>query len=237
MRMKKYNLLLLGLIAITGCHSAKPKEAPTWKLAEQARLDEVIRQNKAQHEAETKFSEAYKRYECSRDDVPEMEESKGPGDRFKSMQMGDHLVLKLRLGKAVHLDGSPSGPTRTQSRYQLLWDGKKAAEAESLFSFQAFGGSNRFFYNPKDHTLAIYDNLCWSTQRFLVFERSAGTDQAPAWTTKYFYVPDTPSAQPFPDMGDILGVGNGRIYMQINGRLYAFPFDDFSVNKLEFTVG
>lgn len=240
--MKKSSLLLLGLSVLTGCHLAEHQEKVAWKRAYQAEQtraqDEVVRMREALDEAKVKFAERHKRYACAREDVPPMEEYKGPGHRFKSMQFGEHLVLKLRLGKATHADGTPYGPTRTQSRYQLLWDNKLVAEAESLFSTpNSEDTENRFFYNPKSHTLVVFDDLCWSTQRFLVFERSAATDKPSAWTTRYFYVPDPPSTQPFPDMSTILGVGNGNIYMEINGQPYAFPFVDFAVSNLEFTVG
>lgn len=146
--------------------------------------------------------------------------------------------MKLKLGKATHADGTPYGPTRTASRYQLLWDGKLVAEAESLFSIGNEGSDqNRIFYCLKDHTVVVYDDLCWSTQRFCVFERSATSVTIPTWKAKYFRVPDQSTGQPLPDLARILGVGNGRIYMKYDGQPYAFPFDDFLLSKLEFTVG
>lgn len=187
-----------------------------------------------------KFREKYKPYECSRDDVPKTQEASGPGQKFKSMQFGDHVVLKLKLGRAIHADGTPYGPTRTESRYQLYWDIVRVAEAESLFSLPIHddqGDHSRFFYNPADHTLVVFDDLCWSTKRFCVFERVLKHGRQTEWTVKYFRVPETPSSQPFPDMGRILGVGKGNIYMLISGQEYAFPFRDFLIQELEFTVG
>ncbi len=240
--MKKSHFLLLSLSVITGCHSAEYKKKSEWKRtyeAEQARMQkEAAQLREREANAKVRFLERYGRYQCSREDVPKIEESKGPGHRFKSMQLGDYLTLKLRLGKAIYADGHPYGPTRTESRYQLLWDNKLVAEAESLFSTPNEGPTeNRIFYNPESHTLVVFEDLCGGTTRFFVFERSIQPGKAPAWTTKYFGVPDPPSAEPFPDMGRILGVGNGNIYVEINGQPYAFPFVDFSHTKLEFTVG
>lgn len=240
--MKKLPVLLLGLIVITACRSVEDKEAAAWKQnykAEQARgqserqrLEEGLRQTKAH------FVERYGRYQCSQDDVPPTDESKGPGHRFKAMQLGDHVTLKLKLGQATHADGSPYGPTRTASRYQLLWDGMLVAEAESLFSTGNEGSSeNRIFYSPKDHTVVVFDDLCWDTKRFCVFERPNSPGSNLTWKVKYFTVPDQPTGQPLPDLARILGVGNGRIYMEFDGQPYAFPFDDFIETKLEFTVG
>lgn len=234
--------MLLGLSMLTGCHSAAYKEKAEWKRtyeAEQARAQtERQRLEDGLHQAKAHFVERYGRYQCSRDDVPQTDESIGPGHRFKSMQLGDHVTLNLKLGKATHADGSPYGPTRTASRYQLFWDGKLVGEAESLFSTGNEGSSvNRIFYCPKDHTVVVYDDLCWSTKRFFVFVKSTAPDTTPAWKAKYFDVPDQPNGQPLPDLAPILGVGNGHIYMEINGNLYAFPFDDFITSKLEFTVG
>ncbi|MDZ4401311.1 hypothetical protein [Prosthecobacter sp.] len=240
--MKRPSVLLLGLIVITACRSVEDKEAAAWEQsykAEQARAQtEIQRLKEGDRQAKAHFLERYRRYQCSREDVPQTDESKGPGHRFKSMQLGDHLALKLKLGKATYADGLPYGPTRTASRYQLFWDGKLVGEAESLFSTGNEDSSvNRIFYCPKDHTVVVFDDLCWSTRRFFVFAQSSKPDRTPKWTTKYFVVPDPPSNGPSPDMAEILGVGNGCIYMEVDGQPYAFPFDDFIQTKLEFTVG
>ncbi len=227
---------------LTGCHSAAYKENAEWKRtyqAEQARArTERQRMDDSLRQAKARFVELFGRYQCTLDDVPQTDESKGPGHRFKSMQLGDHVTLKLKLGKATHADGTPYGPTRTASRYQLLWDGKLVAEAESLFSTGNEGSlENRIFYCPKDHTVVVYDDLCWSTDRFLVFEKTSALDTLSSWRVKYFTVPDQPIGQGLSDLAKILGVGNGRIYVEYDGQPYALPFDDFLVTKLEFTVG
>lgn len=240
--MKKSFVLYLALIVITACRSVEDKEAAAWKqnykaeqaraLTERQRLEEGLRQAKAH------FVERYGHYQCTLDDVPPIDEFKGPGHRFKFMQLGDHMTLKLKLGKATHADGTPYSPTRTASRYQLFWDGKLVSEAESLFSIGNEGSDqNRIFYCPNDHTVVVFDDLCWSTKRFLVFKRFAVPGITPTWKAKYFEVPDQPTGQPLPDLARILGVGNGRIYMEFNGQPYALPFDDFLLTKLEFTVG
>lgn len=238
--MNKSHLLLLGVTVITACRSAKETKHSAWRReyqAETARAQaEIFRLRELDKQAKAKFAERYKQYECSVDSVPRMEESKGPGEHFKSTQFGDHLILKLKLGTAIHMDGTRFGPTRTESRYQLYWDDTLMAEAESLFSLplsDETGTESRFLYNPGDHTLVVFDSLCGGTERFCVFEEKRGSK----WSVKYFYVPHTPSAQPFPDMGRVLGVGNGNVYMEISNQSYAFPFDDFLISKLEFTVG
>jgi hypothetical protein len=240
--MKRIYLMILGVSTLTGCHSTAYKEKAEWKRtyeAEQARArTEIQRMDDALRQAKARFVERYGRYQCTQDDVPQTDESKGPGHRFKSIQLGDHVTLKLKLGKATHADGSPYGPTRTASRYQLLWDGKLVAEAESLYSTGNEGSSgNRIFYCPKDHTVVVYDDLCWSTQRFCVFEKSNVPGTPVSWRVQYFNVPEQPTAQPLPDLAKILGVGNGRIYVEYDGQPYALPFDEFLVTKLEFTVG
>lgn len=240
--MKNIMLMLLGLSTLTGCHSAAYKEKVAWKRsyeAEQARaqterqrMDEALRQGKA------RFVERYGRYQCTRADVPQTDESKGPGHRFKSMQLGDHVTLKLKLGKATYANGTLYGPTRTASRYQLLWDSKLVAEAESLYSIGNEGSSeNCIFYCPKDHTVVVYDDLCWSTQRFCVFEKSSASDTPSSWHVKYFTLPERPTGEPDFDMATVLGVGNGRVYVEYDGQPYALPFDDFLLTKLEFSVG
>lgn len=240
--MKSLHLLLLGLSTLTGCHSAEYKQKVEWKrsyAAERARLQtESQRMEERLRQGKARFVERYGRYQCTRDDVPQTDESKRPGHLFKSMQLGDHVTLKLKLGKATYADGTPYGPTRTASRYQLLWDGKLVAEAESLYSIGNEGASeNRIFYCPHDHTVVVYDDLCWSTQRFCVFEKSSASDTPGSWRVKYFTVLERPTGQPDFDMARVLGVGNGRIYVEYDGQPYALPFDDFILTKLEFSVG
>ncbi|MCF7787992.1 MAG: hypothetical protein K9N47_17860 [Prosthecobacter sp.] len=188
------------------------------------------------------FVDRYKRYRCAENEVPFVEESQGPGDRFKSMAVGEHLVLKLELGKLIHVNGDSSGPMRTKSRYRLFWDGKQVGEAESLFSTTHVGEGSvepRFYYNAECQSLLVFEELAWTTKRCIVFERSKQTTSSEKWTVKYIWRPCRPrhylSANS--DHGRIRGIGNGKLYLEMDGLLYAFPFDDFLLKKLEFTVG
>ncbi len=231
---------LATILCISSCGSRKAN-LPEHPEVVRAR-EEVSKIRELEDSAWAKFREKYKPYECSRDDVPKTQEASCPGGKFKSMQFGDHVVLNLKLGRAIHADGTPYGPTRTESRYQLYWDNVRVAEAESLFSLPIHddqGNHSRFFYNAADHTVVMFDDLCWSTNRFCVFERAVKPGGKSQWTVKYFWVPDKPSSQPLPDMARILGVGGGKVYVEVeaNGQTYALPFEDFLIQKLEFTVG
>ena len=187
------------------------------------------------------FAERYERYRCVENEVPFVEESKGPGDGFRSMQFGEHLVLKLKLSELIHVNRDASGPMRTKSRYHLFWDGKQIGEAESLFSTTAGYGSlePRFFYNSECHSLLIFEELEWTTKRHIIFERSKQTAQSEKWTVKYIWTPSRPRhhLSATYEEGRIRAIGNGKLYLEMDGRLYAFPFDDFLETKLEFTVG
>lgn len=231
-------LYLATTLCISSCGSRKAN-LPEHPEVVRAR-EEAVHIREREDSARAKFREQYKQYVCDPEDVPNTQEASGPGEKFKSMQFGDHVVLKLKLGRAIHADGTRYGPTRTESRYQLHWDNELVAEAESLFSLPIHddqGDHSRFFYNAADHTVVVFDHLCWDTQRFCVFERVVNPGKKSDWTVKYFWVPHKPSSQPFPDMGRLLGVGRGSIYVEIDGEMYALPFRDFLVQKLEFTVG
>lgn len=188
------------------------------------------------------FVERYKRYWCGENEVPFVEEFKGPGDRFRSMQFGEHLVLKLELGKLIHVNGDASGPMRTKSRYHLFWDKRQFGEAESLFSTADAGEGSletRFYYNPECQSLLVFEELEWTTKRHIIFERSKQTAQSEKWTVKYIWTPSRPRhhLSATYEEGRIRGIGNGKLYLEMDGRLYAFPFDDFLETELEFTVG
>lgn len=119
------------------------------------------------------FIERYKGYRCAENELPFVEESQGPGSCFRSMKFGEHLVLKLELGKRVHVNGEASGPMRTKSRYRLFWDGMQMGEAESLFSTTAGYDSPEphFYYNAECQSLLVYEVLEWTTKRCIAFER------------------------------------------------------------------
>jgi len=187
------------------------------------------------------FVERYKRYRCAENEVPFVEESQRPESRFRSMKFGEHLVLKLELGKLVHVNGEASGPMRTNSRYRLFWDGKQVGEAESLFSTTAGYDSPElhFYYNAECQSLLVYEVLEWTTKRCIAFERGIESVSSGKWTVKYFLPPSRSRAylSPNTEDGRIRGNGNGKLYLEMDGLLYAFPFDDFLRTKLEFTVG
>ena len=186
------------------------------------------------------FAKRYKRYRCT-SEVPFTEQSKGDGDQFRSRKFGDHLTLKLKLGKLVHLDETPGGPMRTQSRYKLFCDEKLQTEAESLFNTSEHFQDNsplvsRFYFNAKEQSLLMVEELCWTTFRYIVFEKS---EQTQTWVTKYIRPPSRSRDDFSPTWteGQILGIGDGKLYLEMDGQLYAFPFDDFIDSDLAFTVG
>jgi hypothetical protein len=187
------------------------------------------------------FVERYQRYRCAENEVPFVEESQGPGTCFRSMKFGEHLVLKLELGKLVHVNSDTSGPMRTKSRYRLFWDGKQVGEAESLFSTTAGYDSPRpcFCYNPERQSLLVFEELEWTTKRCIGFEKSIEPTSLETWTVKYIWRPSRPRhyLSATYDDGRIRGIGNGKLYLEMDGLLYAFPFDDFLLKKLEFNVG
>jgi hypothetical protein len=218
-------------LCIAGC--ASPKATPP-EIPEVARArDEAARIRELENTRRAEFQEKYKPYVCTPSDLPETQESSGPGDQFKSMQFGDHLVLKLKLSKTQYLDGTPGGRMRTESRYQLFWHNKLEAEAESLFStVPGEGRGSRFYFNPQEQTLAVYDDLAWTTQRCVVFERVGQS-----WKVHYLQPPERGTPYPYSEKGQILGVGKGKLFLRMDSYEYAFPFQVIEIKSLEFTVG
>lgn len=189
------------------------------------------------------FAARYKKYRCEHKDVPSFEQSSGPGSKFRSTQFGDHLILKLQLGKRIHLKKPNSGgPMRTESRYELYWDEKLVCSAESLFSnddvLSAEGLSTVFAYHPTSQSILVFEELEWTTKRYIVFESTGQSDALQRWSAKYFELPARERYRnPTVEWGQFRGFGNRKIYLEIDGLLYAFPFDDFLVKTLDFTVG
>jgi len=246
----KIQIIILSMFCLVSCKSgnetrdaSEPTDALTGLAHSSTETLEQMNkrlQNQLQEEEKLKadFSKNYQRYRCEENDVPLVEDSTGPGRSFRSMQFGDHLALKLDLGALIRVNGTESGPMRTKSRYRLLWDGTRVADAESLYSVSTAtgdeGGSNRFTYNPSTQSLLVFEEFCWSTMRYIFFQRSNDSK----WTAKYFWPPSRPIfGSPVNRHGKIRGIGNGKVYVEVDGQMYAFPVDDFLVKALEFTVG
>lgn len=192
------------------------------------------------NKVKAEFANRYKRYRCN-SNVPFTEQFKGAGEQFVSKQFGDHLTLKLKLGKLIHLDETPGGPMRTQSRYQLFYDGKLQTEAESLFSTsEEFSNGSPlvswFYYNPQNQILLVVEELAWTTFRYIVFEKS---EQTQTWVAKRVTPPSRcrHDGGVTAERGEILGISEGALYLRMDGQLYAFPFNDFIDSDTSFTVG
>ena len=80
------------------------------------------------------------------------------------------------------------------------------------------------------------EELAWTTFRYTVFEKSKQTQ---TWAAKCFTPPSRSWTDHSPTWteGQILGIGDGKLYLEMDGQLYAFPFDDFIDSDLTFTVG
>lgn len=189
------------------------------------------------------FAAHYKSYRCNESDVPASEHLAAPGAKFRSMHFGDHLVLKLKLGKLIYGTGDRhGGPMRTESRYELYWDGKLVSTAESLFSHQDALSeeslTTTFAYHPATQSLLVFEELEWSTERYIAFEPTGSPAESSNWTVKHFELPARPiyggSAS---HRGHLRGFRHGKIYLEMDGLVYAFPVSDFLVKDLAFTVG
>ena len=230
MRFRLFHYLAITL-CFSGCASPEPNTPESPQTAHV--IDEVARLREVENTRRAEFQEKYKAYLCMPADLPKTQEASGPGDQFKSMQFGEHLVLKLKLGKTQYLDGTPGGRMRTESRYQLFWHNKLVAEAESLYgTTPGEGRGSRFYFNPEDQSLAVYDDVSWTTQRCIVFERGGQS-----WKVHYLQPPERGTPYPYSEKGQILGVAKGKLFLRMDGYEYAFPFREIQIQSLEFTVG
>lgn len=228
--------LFTFLLLLAACSTSNDKISDL----EWQRLQEPLRQ---ENQAKAEFAARYQSYRCEEVDVPAAELSEGPGTKFRSMQFGDHLTLKLKLGKLIHLNGDENGgPTRTESRYELYWDGKLMAKAESLFSRRdetfAEDTGTTFAYDPSSQCLLVYEDLGWTTTRYIAFEYSGTPDEPSNWTAKHLKLPARDRAGgPTVERGRLRSFGNGKAYLEMDDQWYAFPVDDFLVANLAFTIG
>ena len=94
-------------------------------------------------------------------------------------------------------------------------------------------GENRCF-SAKSAKLgiAVYDDLAWTTQRCVVFERVGQS-----WKVHHLQPPKRGTPYPYSENGQIIGVAKGKLYLRMDGYEYAFPFQQILVKTLEFTVG
>lgn len=235
--MKKPPLLLLSLFLASCASEPSAIPGPQAYRDEQSEL-----QQQGEERLKAEFAKTYARYRCNESDVPASEQSTGPGAKFRSMQFGDHLVLKLKLGKLIYVNGDQNGgPMRTESRYELYWDGKLVSTAESLFSRQDVYSEESlaadFTYDAATQSLLIFEEIAWTTKRYIAFE-PVGDPVTSKWTAKHVQLPYRQRFQAaVVQEGRFRGFGHGKIYREIDGVLYAFPVDDFLLETLQFTVG
>jgi|UniRef100_UPI003783ED31 hypothetical protein len=233
------HVLMLLLVSCQSKSTSSETQSTNSSIETLDQMNQRLQNQRTEEEKrKADFASTHHRYRCEESEVPEIQEATGPGRNFRSMQFGENLVLKLQLGGLIRVNGEEFGPMRTKSRYHIFVNGKQRAEAESLFSISSAVGdeitSNRFIYNPASNSLLVFDDLCWSTKRYILFEQAAGGK----WGAKYFWPPSRPVfGSPVNHEGKIRGIGNGKIYVEIDGHFYAFPVENYLVKNLEFTVG
>lgn len=226
--MMRFVLLAVFLCNFAACKStpAPPPRPPSFHLDQEARI--------------RAYEDKYAHLRCTQEECPDFAEFKVSGVFLREQDLGHGLRLVLKLGMRTEtmLDGQRY--YRTQSRYQLVQGKKVLCEAESTLSYKMnpLGTWCRIMFHEESLNVVIEEERDWSTSRQIVMYPK-GNGSSSSWEAKVVGVP-TRSGGPGSTEGEgtVIGAANGKVYTRVDGRIYAFPFEElYEVKSLEFLPG
>jgi hypothetical protein len=155
------------------------------------------------------------------------------------------MRLELKLGERWAV--ATNSIFRTESRYRLCdQTGHILATGESTLALGDLKGDWDYRIvvcsETARNTYFIGEEQSWATRRFILIRPNTDSP-APnggvpaAWTVKYLWLPEPHDGLPS-EFPKILGIHSDRLYMQQDGRVYAFPLDTLEeVANLAYSIG
>jgi hypothetical protein len=157
--------------------------------------------------------------------------------KLHPISLTQDLSIRFRLGKRIHV-GSSLYTFRTESRHILTVSGVEKARAESIITKDDDGngyGRSRIIFTPSTREVLVEDAIGGAGAQFrhIVFIPSQNR-----WRTVYVDLPSrTVNDDETPYHGKLLGMLDGKVYLEMDGLDYAFPIEEIETTRLEFTVG
>lgn len=192
------------------------------------------------------YTNAYAPWRCERSDLPTVITFEIK-DSTSKVDLSRGLHLQIRLGEWLDPD-KDHRDFRSETRYGLRsGSGAKLGEAEGKLSHwgeHSPTGSLRIRFAPDTQCVQIDEEFSGVGDRFrqIVFQPEAGSPLDShgvpiRWQTLHLELPLRQAMWENSEPGRIHGASNEKIYVEVDGKFYAFPVEKFAVTDLRFQAG
>lgn len=180
-------------------------------------------------------------FRTTQEETPPFAEFKTSGVFMRRQELGDGFRLVFKPGHLQEFQTPGGRYFRTTSRYQLMKGSKVLCEAESTLNNDddlEAASCCRVVWHAGSRSVLIEEEHDWSTTREIVF---FPTDQegTPGWSAKVIEMPlRNGGPGTYRGEGNLLGMANGKVFIRVDGVIYAFPIRDVpAVPSLNFLPG
>lgn len=163
-------------------------------------------------------------FRTTQEETPSFAEFKTRGVFMRPQELGDGFHLVFKPGRKREIQGTEWRYFRTGSRYQWMQGSQVLCEAESTLNIDDGFEEvySRVVWHAGSRTVLIEEEHDWSTTREIVFYPSDKEGSA-SWTAKVMSVPRRIGGPgTYRGAGTLLGMANGKVYIRVDGVIYAF---------------
>lgn len=186
------------------------------------------------------YEDKYAEFRSTQEECPDFAEFKVSGVFLREQNLGHGLRLVLKLDEQTETVTGNERYYRTESRYQLMQGNKVLCQAESTLSkgIKPIGTWCRIMFHEHSRNVLIEEEHDWSTSRQIVMYPT-GNASSPVWEARVIGVPTRDGGPGTTEgEGNVIGAANGKVFMRVDGRIYAFPFEKLDkVKSLGFLPG
>ena len=227
--MKAFGTLFLT-VALASCRIAPPHSTPASLESTPQWFEQQLKDQADRIKA---YQEQYAHIKCEADTVPKFVHYRVPDVFLREQHLNHNLRLALKLGKAREIQERTERHFRTDSRYQLKTGTHVLCDVESVLSddMPPDQPSGRISWHEDSEILLIEEEHDWSTTREIVMF-STSHDGKKKWEARVIGVPRRVGGPGTTrGEGDLLGAANGKVYIKVDGFVYAFPIAELEEDK------
>ena len=230
--------VLVFLVCVSSCSHIK--------LPPPSNIDQNSPNNPTRMAAyKAEYASKYAAYRCDRSELPAVQIHPFNENQLKPLVLSRQLKLRLKLGSRI--DQPDTYTYRTTSNYILSSSsGKELSRAESMMFKTKSGESNdpiNVLFTPFENYVLVEEETlgAGSMIRHVVFVPASPqeTGQTSAiWRACHLDLPERDFGVGEGEyIGTVHGISGGRIFVEMDGMLYAFPLDKFVTTSLAVSNG
>jgi hypothetical protein len=191
------------------------------------------------------YASKYAAYRCDRSELPAVQIHPFHENQLKPLVLSRLLKLRLKLGRRI--DQPDTYTYRTSSNYILSSSsGKELSRAESMMFKTISGESNapiKVLFTPFEDCVLVEEETlgAGSMIRHVVFVPAAPQKMGQTsaiWRAFHLDLPERDyGVGEGEHTGTVHGISGGRIFVEMDDMLYAFPLDKFVTTSLGVSNG